>query len=160
MLSGATAMRNLARPRWWEWVVLAIAFAAPALAPSHALMINEIAIVALFAVFVVVGVLVSVVVGVDVMVAVLVGVAVSVGVGVWQADTDTPWAFRAAAWTAASDEAPAGCPIKGNISANGRIYLMPWSRHYARTKIDTAKGERWFCDENEALAAGWRIAVR
>ena len=50
MLSGATAMRNLARPRWWEWVVLAIAFAAPALAPSHALMINEIAIVALFAV--------------------------------------------------------------------------------------------------------------
>ena len=25
-------------------------------------------------------------------------------------------------------------------------------------KIDTAKGERWFCDEAEAIAADWRPA--
>ena len=46
----AAAMRDLARPRAWEFAVLVAAFAAPALAPGHALMINEIAIVALFAV--------------------------------------------------------------------------------------------------------------
>ena len=48
--SAAAAMRDLARPRAWEFAVLVVAFAAPALAPGHALMINEIAIVALFAV--------------------------------------------------------------------------------------------------------------
>ncbi len=81
------------------------------------------------------------------------------GLGVWQADTAAPWAFRAAAWTAASDEAPAGCPIKGNINREGiRIYHTPWSPAYARTAIRADKGERWFCDEAEALAAGWRPA--
>lgn len=44
------AMRDLSRPRLWEFAVLVLAFAAPLLAPSHALMVNEIAIVALFAV--------------------------------------------------------------------------------------------------------------
>lgn len=43
-------MRDLSRPRLWEFAVLALAFAAPLLAPTHALMVNEIAIVALFAV--------------------------------------------------------------------------------------------------------------
>lgn len=37
------------RPRAWEFVVWAAALVAPAVLPSHALMINEIAIVALFA---------------------------------------------------------------------------------------------------------------
>ena len=48
------------------------------------------------------------------------------------------------------------CLIKGNISENGRIYHVPGSRYYERTKIDGAKGERWFCTEDEALKAGWR----
>ena len=48
------------------------------------------------------------------------------------------------------------CLIKGNISENGRIYHVPGSRYYERTKIDEAKGERWFCTEEEARAAGWR----
>ena len=38
-----------ARWRWWEFVLWALAFALPALVPAHALMLNEIAIVALFA---------------------------------------------------------------------------------------------------------------
>lgn len=76
--------------------------------------------------------------------------------GVWAMDCQPPWAFRASRWEAARQEAPKGCPIKGNISRNGRVYHVPWSRDYARTHIDTAKGERWFCSEKEALAAGWR----
>ena len=29
-----------------------------------------------------------------------------------------------------------------------------------RTRINTSKGERWFCTESEARAAGWRRAKR
>ena len=56
------------------------------------------------------------------------------------------------------EAAPAGCLIKGNISSHGKIYHLPGSAGYARTKIDPAKGERWFCSEAEARAAGWRAA--
>jgi endonuclease YncB( thermonuclease family) len=79
--------------------------------------------------------------------------------GVWAMDCQPPWDFRAKRWEAARQQAPQGCPIKGNISRNGRIYHTPWSRDYSRTRIDTAKGERWFCSEKEALAAGWRAPV-
>lgn len=76
--------------------------------------------------------------------------------GIWRAPNQPAWEYRAEKWRAAEAEAPAGCPIKGNISANGRIYHTPWSPWYARTRIDPSKGERWFCDEAEARAAGWR----
>ncbi|WP_019574911.1 ABC transporter permease subunit [Curvibacter lanceolatus] len=45
----SSALLRRSRPRAWEFVVWAAALAAPAVLPSHALMINEIAIVALFA---------------------------------------------------------------------------------------------------------------
>ena len=79
--------------------------------------------------------------------------------GVWSMNCQPPWEFRARRWEAARQLAPQGCPIKGNIAKNGRIYHTPWSRDYARTRIDTAKGELWFCSEKEALAAGWRAPV-
>ena len=49
------------------------------------------------------------------------------------------------------------CLIKGNINSHGeRIYHMPGSKWYARTKISPSRGERWFCTEEEAIRAGWR----
>ena len=52
---------------------------------------------------------------------------------------------------------PASCTIKGNISNSGeKIYHMPGQRMYNKTVIDTGAGERWFCSEAEAVAAGWR----
>ncbi|NNK79371.1 MAG: thermonuclease family protein [Litoreibacter sp.] len=50
------------------------------------------------------------------------------------------------------------CVIKGNISGSGRIYHRPGNRDYERTVISPSKGERWFCSEAEARAAGWRPA--
>lgn len=52
------------------------------------------------------------------------------------------------------------CNIKGNISYNGgqRIYHIPGQHYYFDTRISTGKGERWFCSEEEARAAGWRKA--
>ncbi|MEE8347352.1 MAG: thermonuclease family protein [Dehalococcoidia bacterium] len=48
--------------------------------------------------------------------------------------------------------------IKGNISHNTgeKIYHVPGGDHYDQTVIDEAKGERWFCTEADAVAAGWR----
>ncbi len=79
--------------------------------------------------------------------------------GIWQAQTQTPWDFRAEKWSVAAQEAPTGCPIKGNISDSGMIYHTPWSPWYRRTRINTKRGERWFCDEDEAIEAGWRAPL-
>jgi len=80
--------------------------------------------------------------------------------GVWRAANQTPWDYRAAGWNHAAASGPRPrCPIKGNISTKGeRIYHTPWPRAYAKTKINEGKGERWFCDEAEAVANGWRAA--
>lgn len=78
--------------------------------------------------------------------------------GVWQAGNIAPWDYRHERWQTAEGSAPQGCAIKGNISSHGKIYHVPWSAWYEKVKIDTARGERWFCSEAEALAAGWRPA--
>ena len=80
--------------------------------------------------------------------------------GLWRGQFERPTLFRAARWAAAEQKSPNGCPIKGNISDRGRIYHTPWSRHYSRTRINTRRGERWFCTEAEAIRAGWRAPIR
>jgi endonuclease YncB( thermonuclease family) len=81
------------------------------------------------------------------------------GAGIWQAETEAPWDYRAKRWQVEAQVAPEGCPIKGNINRKGeRIYHVPWSPSYANTKVSVRDGERWFCDEGEAIEAGWRAA--
>ncbi|MEC7761595.1 MAG: thermonuclease family protein [Pseudomonadota bacterium] len=81
------------------------------------------------------------------------------GVGIWSGSFQTPWGYRAERWEVEAQVAPDGCPIKGNISSNGKIYHPPWSPWYSRTKISVEKGERWFCSEAEAVRAGWRAPL-
>ncbi len=54
------------------------------------------------------------------------------------------------------------CNIKGNISYNSgeKIFHVPGQEHYAETVIRLEDGERWFCSEDQARAAGWRKAMR
>jgi endonuclease YncB( thermonuclease family) len=80
--------------------------------------------------------------------------------GVFAAANMPPWEFRSGTWAQAA--APrAACPIKGNVSRSGeRIYHMPWQRDYPRIQMDGHAEKRWFCNENEAVAAGWRKAAR
>lgn len=82
------------------------------------------------------------------------------GRGIWSAPSVPAWDFRAAKWEVSEQKAPEGCPIKGNISRNGKIYHTPWSQWYDRTDINTSRGERWFCSEDQAIAAGWRAPLR
>ena len=84
--------------------------------------------------------------------------------GVWAGDHEAPWDYRrgqrsrpapSAAPAAASPQP--GCLIKGNVNRRGeRIYHLPGSNAYDTTRIDPSAGERWFCTEAEARAAGWR----
>ena len=78
--------------------------------------------------------------------------------GVWKGEFVKPWDWRRAKRMKAEEKAKrTGCRIKGNISRRGtRIYHLPGGKFYDRTRIDTSKGELWFCTEAEAHAAGWR----
>lgn len=78
--------------------------------------------------------------------------------GIWAAGCVTPWDHRANSGRTVAEVAPNGCAIKGNITRNGRIYHTPSSPWYARTRVEAARGERWFCDERQAQLAGWRPA--
>ena len=74
-------------------------------------------------------------------------IALAAMFGLWQGDLVALW-----------DD----CRIKGNISTQSgeRIYHVPGGQFYDRTGITTSKGERWFCSEAEARAAGWRRSRR
>jgi len=92
--------------------------------------------------------------------------------GVWRGEFTPPWQWRVQHATGGahpstppaavpSPTKPGECVIKGNISSKGeRIFHVPGGRWYDQTEIDTAKGERWFCSEAEARAAGWRRSIR
>ena len=79
--------------------------------------------------------------------------------GIWQGEALPPWEYRAQRWAGVKERAPDGCAIKGNVTARGKIYHMPWSPWYAKVKVDALNGERWFCSEADALAVGWRPAA-
>ena len=86
--------------------------------------------------------------------------------GIWAGTFAEP-----AEWRSGSDRKPRPdqandttsdqCRIKGNFSSTGeRIYHVPGGQFYERTQINPANGERYFCTEDEARAAGWRRSKR
>ena len=82
-------------------------------------------------------------------------------VGVWRGDFVRPWDWRKGMRLSVTDSPPGACNIKGNIGRKSvRIYHVPGGQFYARTRIDPSQGERWFCTEAEARAAGWRRSRR
>lgn len=78
------------------------------------------------------------------------------GAGIWSGESDRPADYRAKRWEEARRSAPEGCPIKGRVASGSRIYVLPWSPAYDSVRVVSARGERWFCSEAEAQAAGWR----
>jgi endonuclease YncB( thermonuclease family) len=77
--------------------------------------------------------------------------------GIFASDMMAPGQFRRANQPA-PQVVTGDCRIKGNISGNGRIYHQPHNRDYSKVRINTRKGERYFCTAAEAEAAGWRAA--
>ncbi|WP_443136820.1 thermonuclease family protein [Methylobacterium sp. Leaf85] len=82
--------------------------------------------------------------------------------GIWAGTFQEPSEWRKAKREGGSEgrQEPAradGCTIKGNISRKGeKVFHVPGSRDYDRTRISEKAGERMFCSEDEARAAGWR----
>jgi endonuclease YncB( thermonuclease family) len=88
--------------------------------------------------------------------------------GIWQGNFTAPWDWRhsnasppASSLSHSSSRTNGPCLIKGNINRRGQhIYHLPGQEYYSRTIITASKGERWFCTEGEARAAGWRRSKR
>jgi len=76
--------------------------------------------------------------------------------GIWQGSAERPSDYRIARWDKAVKTAPDGCPIKGRIVRRKRFYALPWDRGYARARVSRRRGEKWFCTEQEARAAGFK----
>jgi endonuclease YncB( thermonuclease family) len=86
--------------------------------------------------------------------------AKSAKLGLWSGESERPSDFRARTWDEAKRAAPEGCPIKGQLTGNAKLYVLPWSADYHRVRVSKARGERWFCSEREAISAGWRPSER
>lgn len=86
--------------------------------------------------------------------------AKSAQLGLWNGESERPSDFRARTWNEAKRTAPEGCPIKGHLAGNAKLYVLPWSADYHRVRISKARGERWFCSEQEAISAGWKPIER
>jgi endonuclease YncB( thermonuclease family) len=80
--------------------------------------------------------------------------------GMWIGDTQRPAELRAKAWEEAKRNAPDGCPIKGQVTGQERVYVLPGTPDYQRVRVQTSRGDRWFCSEQEAAAAGFKEAQR
>jgi endonuclease YncB( thermonuclease family) len=80
--------------------------------------------------------------------------------GMWVADAQRPAEFRAKVWEEAKRRAPDGCPIKGQVTGTERVYVLPGTPAYERLRMYASRGDRWFCSEQEAAAAGFKAAQR
>ena len=81
--------------------------------------------------------------------------------GIWAAGLVAPSVYRQEQRAGAPAQLPPdpNCTIKGNInSKGGRLYHLPGARAYPEVRINTARGERWFCSVAQATTAGWRAA--
>ena len=85
------------------------------------------------------------------------------GLGLWQGAAEAPWDYRAAARLQPAAVArrrrapPPDCDDQGQPLGRRGADLSPARQPaYARTRIDPARGEAWFCDEAAAGAAGFR----
>jgi micrococcal nuclease len=86
--------------------------------------------------------------------------AMDAGLGLWGPACASP---TTPSTTGACDYSGTDQPaIKGNISqtTGEKIYHVPGGEFYDATVIDEAAGERWFCTEQDAVAAGWRRSKR
>lgn len=80
--------------------------------------------------------------------------------GLWAGEFTEPWKYRREP-AGANTADPGECTIKGNINAaNRRLYHRPGDPSYSQTVISPARGERYFCSEEDAIKQGWQPAWR
>ena len=81
--------------------------------------------------------------------------------GLWVGgEAERPSEYRAKVWEEAKRRAPDGCPIKGLVRDGDRVYVLPGAPDYERGRVQTSRGGRWFCSEQDAQSAGFKAASR
>ena len=78
--------------------------------------------------------------------------------GIWASRFIMPWAWRNGARLPAEARwANTACIIRGKIAADGnRFYYVPTDPTYDTLIVNPSQGDRTFCSDEEARAAGWR----
>jgi endonuclease YncB( thermonuclease family) len=72
--------------------------------------------------------------------------------GIWRGEFRPPWEWREEGGGADRD-----CAIKGTLAGDGRrVYYVITDPGYLGATVDPSRGERLFCSDDEARAAGWR----
>jgi endonuclease YncB( thermonuclease family) len=75
--------------------------------------------------------------------------------GIWHSRFTLPWRWREQASGADRD-----CNVKGVVGADGeRGYVVPSDPGYRAVTLAADRGERLFCSDEEARAAGWSHAA-
>jgi endonuclease YncB( thermonuclease family) len=77
--------------------------------------------------------------------------------GLWRGDFVPPWQWREGkGGDVRSSDWVRRCNVKGALARAGdAIYYVPTDENYEQVEIDPARGERMFCSDEEARAAGW-----
>lgn len=87
--------------------------------------------------------------------------AKAASLGVWRGKFVVPVAWRQGMRLAAEAAEPAEvCDVKGVVGGDDRrVFYVPTDAAYAAVSVDSARGERLFCSDDEARLAGWSYAA-
>jgi hypothetical protein len=77
--------------------------------------------------------------------------------GLWRGEFVPSWEWRQGkGGEVRSSDWVRRCNVKGALGpGGGAIYYVPTDEEYDHVAIDQARGERMFCSDKEARAAGW-----
>jgi endonuclease YncB( thermonuclease family) len=77
--------------------------------------------------------------------------------GLWRGEFVPPWQWRAGkGGEVRSSDWVRRCNVKGALGGAGEaFYYVPTDQDYDQVEIDETRGERMFCSDEEARAAGW-----
>jgi endonuclease YncB( thermonuclease family) len=77
--------------------------------------------------------------------------------GLWRGEFVPPWEWRKGkGGEVRSSDWVRRCNVKGALGPAGEaIYHVPTDQGYDQVTLDPARGERMFCSDEEARAAGW-----
>ncbi len=86
--------------------------------------------------------------------------AKAAGRGMWAGTFERPEDYRANRWERYKARSPKGCPIVATVKS--KVYRTPWSGGYSVAFEKASSPGRaaefvWFCDEEEAVKAGYRV---
>lgn len=77
--------------------------------------------------------------------------------GLWRGDFVHPADWRAGERMKDETADPESCSIKGSIDAQGnKVFYVPSDEEYAEIEVDTSRGARFFCSDDEAMLEGWK----